>query len=96
MIVLVRCQNTIEPRHLGASYLPCGSALPGGQVDRDPRAWSEGFATQREMDADLSATVRAEPPADLRFHLGGERAKIRFRQQPQHLNGQGKCLVIPV
>ena len=56
----------------------------------------EGRSAQQEAVADLSATVRAKPTADLRFHLGRQRAKVRLRQQPQDLNGQGKRLVIAV
>src|SRR5215510_15564374 len=52
--------------------------------------------TQRETSAAPSATVLTEPSADLCFHLGRERAKVRLWQQPQHLNGQGKRLVIAI
>jgi len=48
------------------------------------------------MGAAPSATVLVEPSADLRFHLGREGAKVRLWQQSQHLNGQGKRLVIAV
>jgi hypothetical protein len=43
-----------------------------------------------------SATVLAEPATDLQFDLRRERAKVRVRQLSQHLDGQGKRLVIAV
>jgi hypothetical protein len=56
---------------------------------------SEARSAQRAAGADLSVTVLAEPSADLRFHLRREGAKIRLRQQPQHLNGQGNFVRCP-
>ena len=69
---------------------------PGGPRRRWSLPNSKRDTPPRETGADSSAIVLAEPSADLRFDLGRQGAKIRLRQQLQYLNGQGKCLVIPV
>jgi hypothetical protein len=43
-----------------------------------------------------SATARPDPPEDLQLHGGRERAKVLLRQQPQHLDGKRKRLMIAV